>query len=363
MYYPRSNPSHSKNEWPYVSVVIVNFNGRIWLEKFLDSVLLSEYPEHKLEIILVDNGSSDGSIQYAQNKFGKNSKLRIISIEKNVGWARAVNTGFKAARGEILVHISSDIQVTPGWLGEIVKVMGSNSVGIVQCNSISIWDRETPDSGMNFIDKFGFSYGYAPQDEPEQVFFAEALAFGIKRSIIEEVGLFHEFYFMEYDDQDICWRAQLAGYKVFFVPSAIVYHVRGGSVGRTYFESFRTRYLYSRNQIITLIKNYELKNLIETLPVVIGVNITKVIYLFIVNKPEIALAILRGLVSTLSVIKPTLAERERIQQKVRKVSDKEVMGSMVPFNPMLLISFLKSQAKGKRFVLKCTPPTYKELRR
>jgi hypothetical protein len=168
---------------------------------------------------------------------------------------------------------------------------------------------------------------------------------------------------MEYDDQDICWRTWLAGYKVFFAPNAVIYHVRGGSVGATFFESFHTRNLYSRNQLITLMQNYELENLFWVLPIVITVDAAKILYLIIRHKSEIALATLKGFLSTTKIIKLIMSERRRIQKNVRKIPDKEVMDQMVPFNPRLLISFLRSQAQGNRFVLEGNPPTYKEIRK
>ena len=339
--------------WPFVSVIIVNYNGRIWLEKFLDSVLHCRYPQNRFEIILVDNGSHDGSIEYVKNKCEKNSKMKIVSIKENVGWARAVNLGFKKARGEVLVHISSDVQVSSEWLQELVKAIKSDpAIAIAQCNSISYFDRHSIDSGMNFIDKYGFSYSFAsPNKDPQEVFFAEALAFGIRRSVLKLIGLFDENYYMEYDDQDICWRAHLAGFKVVFVPTAVVYHVRGGSVGRSLFESFPTRYLYSRNQIITMIKNYELKNLVTTIPVTVSIASTKIIYSIIIGKSIFALSTLRGLLTILKFFKPIFLERKRIQEKVRKVPDSEVLRKMTRFNLSAQILFLELQARRKRLIM------------
>lgn len=345
------------SELPFVSVVIVNFNGRKWLTRFFKSVVDSDYPHNKLEIILVDNGSTDGSVQYIKDKFGEDSRIKVTRIEENVGWARAVNKGMRISKGEIMVHISSDVEVAPNWLREITKVLTSNpKIGIVQCNSFSVWDRKSRDSVMNFLDKYGFSYGYVPEEKPREVFLAEGLAFAVKRKVIKEIGIFHEYFFMEYDDMDICWRARLGGYKVYFIPSAVVYHVRGGTIGRTYFQRLLNVKLYTRNHLITLIKNYEWVNVLKTLPVVMTIDFAKIAYLIARRKSEVALMVLKGILSTLTVMKPTLRERWKIQHIVRKVSDRQIMKCMVPFNPHFLKSFLVEQEKGKRFAFNTRPP-------
>jgi hypothetical protein len=338
-------------EWPFISVVIVNYNGERWIKEFFKSVLESTYPKDKLEVIFVDDGSKDRSVEIIKNNFGNDPRVKILCFKENVGWARAVNYGIKHAQGEIIVHISSDVKVTPLWLIEAVRVLKSRkNVGIVQFNSISFYDKKSTDSGMNFLDKFGFSYGYMPEGkEPREVFFAEGLAFGIKKDVFREIGIFDEYYFMEYDDQDICWRARMKGYSVFFVPTAVVYHIRGASVGRTYFQRLLNVKFYTRNHLLTIIKNYEAKNIIKVLPIILIIDIAKCVYLIVKRKHQVAYAVLLGLLSTLRTMKVTLVRRREIQS-IRTVSDKEIMQCMVPFNPWMLIKFYQSQERGKRFV-------------
>jgi GT2 family glycosyltransferase len=226
---------NGSNEWPFVSIIIVNLNGKKWLEKCFKSVLASDYPHDKFEIILVDNGSTDGSVKFVKDLFRNDTRIKVLCNERNLGWSPANNQGMKLAKGEILICLSNDMEVDPRWLKEIVNMMRSDSsIGIVPCNSISMWDRKTFDSGMNFLDKYGFAYSYAPQEKPRQVFFAEGMAFAIRKHVFEEIGGFDDYYFMEYDDMDLSWRARLAGYKVFFCPTSLVYHARGGTVGGTY---------------------------------------------------------------------------------------------------------------------------------
>ncbi len=142
-----------------------------------------------------------------------------------------------------------------------------------------MWDRRTPDSGMNYLDRFGYSYSYASSKINYEVFFAEGMAFAIKREVINKVGVFDDYFFMEYDDMDLSWRARLGGYKVFFVPKAIVYHARGGTVGATYFQRINNVTWYTRNHLVTLIKNYEIETLLKLSPIILTVEMIKIVYL------------------------------------------------------------------------------------
>ena len=279
------NLQEVNKEWPTISVITVSLNGKKWLKKLFESILASNYPKDKLEIIFVDNGSIDGSIAFVKSMFTNDARLKVIQNAENLGWSPANNQGMKVAQGEIIVCVSNDMEVDPNWLEEIVEVMTSNkSIGIVQCNSLSMWDRKTPDSGMNYLDKFGYAYSYAPQARSLEVFYAEGMAFAIKREVIKKIGVLDEYFFMEYDDMDYSWRARLAGYIVFFVPEAKVYHARGGTVGSTYFQRINNAQWYTKNHIVTLIKNYELGNLVKLLPATLAIENIKILYLLTVRK-------------------------------------------------------------------------------
>jgi len=346
-----------ETKWPIISIIIVNLNGKKWLKGLFESVLASDYPRDKLEVILVDNGSTDGSVNFVKERIRNGAKLKIIQNRRNLGWSPANNQGIEAATGEIIVCLSNDMEVDPKWLKEIVRVMeaGSN-IGIIQCNSLSIWDKKTPDSGMNYLDRFGYAYSYTSLGKPFEVFFAEGMAFAVKREVIEKVGMLDGYYFMEYDDMDFSWRACLAGYKVFFVPTAKVYHARGGTVGATYFQRVKNVMLYTRNHFVTLIKNYELKTLLKLSPIILVVEILKILYLLIIKKNwKVAYAALNGIFYVLKDLKVILQKRMKVQ-RIRKISDKEIMKFMHPFNPKLLRLFLVLQAKGKRLILATKPP-------
>jgi GT2 family glycosyltransferase len=311
-----------------------------------------------LEIIFIDNGSTDGSIEFVKKMFNNNNIMfTLIQNKINVGWSPANNQGMKIAKGEIIVCVSNDMEVDAKWIKEIVKAMkGNERIGIVQCNSLSMWDRRTPDSGMNYLDRFGYSYSYASSKVNYEVFFAEGMAFAIKSEVIKKVGLFDDYFFMEYDDMDLCWRARLGGYKVFFVPTAIVYHARGGTVGATYFQKINNVTWYSRNHLVTLIKNYELKTLVKLLPITLTVEIIKISYLATVKKNlKLSYAALKGILQVMTDLRVILRKRSETAS-FRTVSDKEILQVMHPFNPWLLRLFIEKQSKAERLVLHSNPP-------
>ncbi|NJE55733.1 glycosyltransferase, partial [Thermococcus sp. 21S9] len=126
-------------------------------EKCIPSVLQSDYPRDKMEIILVDNGSTDGSADFARSLLQKEQiNFKIIENNENKGWSPANNQGARVATGEILLFLSNDMEVDKNWIKEIVKIFSLDpKAGVVQCNSISMWDRKTLDSGMNYLDRFG----------------------------------------------------------------------------------------------------------------------------------------------------------------------------------------------------------------
>jgi len=340
-----------------VSTIVVNYNGKTWLEKFLDSAVKPSYPKNRLEVIVVDNGSNDGSVEYIKRTYKKNPAVKIIENVENVGYANAVNRGLAIAEGQIFFVVSNDVEIHPQCIKQIVEVLSDPSIGIVQPNIKSISDRKTLDSGLNYLDMFGFSYGYAPlTDQPKEITFAEGICWATRRDVIENIGYMEEYYFMEYDDQDLCWRALLAGYRNMFVPRAIVYHVRGGTQGKTFFDRTKNAQWYVTNHITTLIKNLELKNLLKAIPVVLTIEIGKATYLTIKGRWKLASNTLRGLFIVLRDIRLILKKRREVQTKIRKVSDHEIVKYFHPFNLRLLYSFISSQKAGKRFILKTKPP-------
>ncbi|MHB1004363.1 MAG: glycosyltransferase [Chloroflexota bacterium] len=257
-------------ETPSVSVVVVNYNGKHHLEACLMSLLDMDYPRDRLELILVDNGSSDGSVSYVHDRF---PSVRVVENEGNLGFARANNIGARFASGELLAMLNNDTKVDRKWLTGLVAELRP-SEGIVCAGSVILsWDGRLIDfmgGGLNFYGhgmQPGFGTRHCPDTSnqcPRLVPFACGGAMLIDRQTFLEVGGFDEDYFAFFEDVDLGWRLWLSGYKVVLVSKAIVYHRHHGTARKI--PAHQLHVLYERNALMTLFKNYEQRNLDKVLP-------------------------------------------------------------------------------------------------
>jgi len=299
-------------------------------------VLSTKY--NNFEVILVDNASTDGSIEYVKKNFGHDYRLNIIRNERNVGFAEGNNVGARVSRGKYVVFLNPDTVVDPHWLNEFVNVMETDpAIGVCQSKLLSMENPKILDSAGDFIDYYGVMMrrggDYMERDEGQydtvdEIFSARGAAMMTRRKIINEVGLFDPTFFITYEDIDFCWRVRLRGYKIYFVPRSVVYHV-GEAFTSTSFKVF----FITRNRIIALIKNYELRNLVKFLPQVIAVSsLILVAELVIRNRPKLAFNRLKGILWVLSNFKYVWKEHSRIQHCIRKVPDSRIMQHMVKTN-------------------------------
>ncbi len=291
---------------PLVSVIIVNYNGRMYLDKCISSLMVQTYPA--IEIIFVDNGSSDGSIEHMNKNF---PSVKIIATKENLGFAKGNNIGIKVANGELIATLNNDTKVTPEWVEELAKALKSddnagmcaskmlfmdapemiNSTGICISRSGACWDR-----GM-------FKYDTGQYDSFVDVFGACAGAAMYRKSMLEDIGLFDEDFCAYMEDVDLAFRGRLAGWKCLYVPKAVVYHAHGGTAG---YGSDYTIYHGNRNIIWNVIKNYPAKLLITSLPWIIGRNLAVIPYYILKGH---ACAILRSKVDAIKGIPAMLAKR------------------------------------------------------
>jgi GT2 family glycosyltransferase len=291
---------------PLVSVIIVNYNGRTFLKKCLSSLLLQSYPA--MEIIFVDNGSKDGSIEYIKKEF---PSVKIIANNENSGFAKGNNIGIKTAKGELIATLNTDTEVTPQWLEKLVNAMVSdenvgmcaskmllmkypdiiNSTGILISRSGTCWDR-----GI-------FERDIGQYESMEEVFGPCAGAALYRMSMLDEIGLFDEDFIAYFEDTDLAFRGRLAGWKCLYVPKAAVYHMHGGTAG---FESDYTIYYGNRNVLWNPIKNFPIMLLIFYFPWIIGRNIGVIPYYILKGHGK---AVLRAKVDAIKGIPKMLAKR------------------------------------------------------
>ena len=247
---------------PTVAIVILNWNGRKFLEKFLPSVTASVYPGKK--IIVADNASADDSVIFLQQNY---PQVTIIQNSSNEGFAKGYNTALKQVQADYYVLLNSDVEVTTNWIVPVIELMESD-VSIAACQpKLLAYDNkgqfEYAGACGGWLDKFGYPFNRGrvfdvcetddgQYDTVQQCFWASGAAFFVRASVYHELGGLDEFFFAHQEEIDFCWRLQLAGYKVFVQPASVVYHVGGGTLAKG--NSHKT-FLNFRNNLIMLSKN------------------------------------------------------------------------------------------------------------
>lgn len=264
-------------ELPRVSIVTLNWNGRKHLRGCFDSLAALDYPEELREVLLVDNGSDDGSVEEVR---AQHAWVRLEVNSRNLGFSVGCNQGAQLAESpEIVVFLNNDIRVEPGFLRALVAPIVR---GVCQSTTAKMlsWDGQLLNStggGMNFHG-IGIQRGYllepsAEYDVPRRTLFACGGAMAIKSEVFAELGGFDEEFFAYYEDVDLGWRSWVHGYSVHYEPTAVCYHHHSSTSRRLPVE--RLRLLQVRNPLLACFKNYDTDNLRRVLPAMLGLAIRR----------------------------------------------------------------------------------------
>ena len=243
-----------------LSVVILNWNGRKHLERFLPSVV--EHTSSEAEVVVVDNGSSDDSLQWLRLKY---PEVRTIVLDKNYGFAGGYNRALKQIESDYVLLLNSDVEVTAGWLQPLVEVL--DNYPDVAAVAPKLRSVERPDefeyagAAGGFIDYLGYPFcrgrilssverDEGQYDDSREIFWASGAALCCRRELFVELGGFDEDFFAHMEEIDLQWRMQLAGWKIMVEPRSVVYHLGGGTLPA----SSRKVYLNHRNNLAMLYK-------------------------------------------------------------------------------------------------------------
>jgi GT2 family glycosyltransferase/glycosyltransferase involved in cell wall biosynthesis len=251
-------------DFPKVSIITVNLNGKDYLSTLFNSIKELDYPKGRIELIVVDNGSSDGSVEFLSGKW---PDIKIIRNSFNTGFAAANNQGAKAAAGDYVAFLNNDTKVDAGWLTELIKPVYGNKETVCSGSKVLSIDGKNLDfvGGMiNFEGKgFQIDYGLAAEKDIHSDYrylpFVNGGAMLVDRKVFLETGGFDEDFFAYYEDVDFGWRLWVLGYKVIFAPKSIVYHVHHGT--SKIFSEDKLRFLKERNALYAVFKNYDDGNL------------------------------------------------------------------------------------------------------
>jgi GT2 family glycosyltransferase len=253
---------------PTVSVITLNWNGLVHLRTCYESLRELNYPRDRLELMLVDNGSTDGSVEFMQQCF---PEVKVIKNDANLGFCKGNNLGVQAAQGEYVAFLNNDTRVHVDWLRELVAAVEVAPDVVCAGSKILTWEGDRLDFAGGSVNFHGGGYqpGYGSPDvdpfsENREVLFACGGSMLIDRRIFLDCGGFDEDFFAVFEDLDLGWRLWLLGHKVVLVPTAVTYHRFHGTSRHLPYEKLVA--LKERNALLSVMKNYSDENLAQVLP-------------------------------------------------------------------------------------------------
>ena len=331
---------------PLVSIIIVNYNGRMHLARCLDSVKKMNYKN--IEVILVDNGSNDGSVEFIEKNYGW---VKLIKNRENLGPIIARNMGIKKSKGYLIAFLDNDTEVDKNWLKELVNSM-EKDVGVCASKVMLFDNRKLINSAGMGCDIYGFAFSrglkarglyekdVGQYDKVGEVFAAYAAAMLVRKDVLKKVGYLDESFGMYYEEIDLCWRIRLAGYKILYVPKAVVYHKIGGP--KAWF-TLKNKYYTEKNRFATMIKNYSAIMLIKIIPLYLMMKFFELMFYLFFRKIRMAAGIILALMENIKGLPNVLKERKKIGA-IRKVDDKGIIKHMVK-GSMEFYMFMKGYGK------------------
>ena len=246
-----------------VAVVILNYNGRKFLEEFLPNVIANCDPA-LAEVVVADNASTDDSVAFMREHF---PEIRLIENGSNGGFTTGYNLALRQVEAQYYVLLNSDIEVAPHWIEPVIALMDADpQIAACQPKILSYYNKdqfEYAGACGGFIDKYGYPFcrGRLFQnlendehqyDEPMEVFWATGACMFVRADLYHQIGGLDDSFFAHMEEIDLCWRLKNAGYKVYCCPQSWVYHIGGGTLPKN---SPRKTYLNFRNNLSLLVKN------------------------------------------------------------------------------------------------------------
>lgn len=309
---PSLDPVGDPAGCPNVSVIVLNFDGALLLERCLSSVM--QQTDVPFELIVVDNGSSDRSLALVEEQF---PDARIIALPENRGVAAGYNAGLRAARGRLLVVLNNDTAVCSGWLRALVDAAGSDrrigSVASLLCRADAPGVIDSAGICVDITGSAWDQFGGEPRSRvgtsPREVFGACAGAALYTRAMLDDVGLFDPDFFAYLEDVDLAWRARLRGWQTLLQPNAVVLHVHSATAREG--SPFKLWHL-GRNRVWLLFRTYPAPFCWYALPLIVAYDVMASLYALLVRRD---LHALRGRVRGLGTLHRQISHRASIQRR------------------------------------------------
>jgi GT2 family glycosyltransferase len=313
---------------PLFSVIIPNWNGKHLLKECLNS--LAEQTFKNFEIILVDNGSDDGSVEFVRHIC---PIAVVLELRENIGFAGGVNAGIKVAKGSYFVLLNNDTAVDTSWLEHLASAIGENpNLYIFASKLLSYYNRNIIDSaGDAFVLSSG-SYKIGEYKSTEN-FLERDFIFGAcggggcyKRELFDKIGYFDEDFFAYFEDVDLSFRANWAGFRCLSVPDAIIYHKVAATSGTNSRIKDRFDIMRRRNYMFLIFKNYPVAFLLQYLPFIFAAHCLKFLLNLCRGRFRVAFMTQWEIVKGL----PKMLEKRRKIMAGRSITNAEMKARCVP---------------------------------
>lgn len=326
------------------SIIIVTWNAIRHLQRFLPAVAESDYPD--FEIIIANNASDDQTVEWIEKHY---PQCKIVTYDKNYGYAGGNNRAIKYAKGEIVVFLNNDVKPERNWLAHLNKAFGDQDVGIAQPKVKSIDEPdhfEYAGAAGGFIDWMGYPFcrgrifdsierDEGQYDEGGQIFWASGAAFAIRKDLFIKTGGFDEDFEFHMEEIDLCWRCLKAGATIMYKPDGVVYHLGGGSLHQG---SPRKAFYNYRNNLVMLLKNLD-RFVFPKILFRLFLDGVSGLKSLLSGNPAITLSILKAHLSFYARIPSAVKKRKTLKQHSKKKTPKSLL-----FDRLIVVEYF---LKGK----------------
>lgn len=303
-----------------ISVIIVNWNGKKWLKRCLDSLESQTY--QPLEIILVDNASSDDSVAFVKSNY---PRVKLVISDKNLGFAGGNNLGIEKARGELILLINNDTWTDGDMVEILVKEMTKHNLDVIGPYEADYYTKALRAPYRSTIDPLGHSVYLPAQGDMYNSFYLTGVCLLFSRELYISTGGLDNSFFMYCEEVDWFWRLNALQKKFAYTNKTQVYHAIGGSQKQGI--KYKTFLWRNQNTLQMLLKNYSWHTLLLLLPLYILQNILETIVFLFLLKPKIAGSYVEGWWFNLIILKKLMAKRQFVQHN-RRINDLEIMRKM-----------------------------------
>jgi GT2 family glycosyltransferase len=311
---------------PLVAVVILNWNGRKYIEQFLPIVI-----QHSgnADIYLADNNSTDDSVEYVRRHF---SSVKIILNKSNEGFSEGYNQALRNVKADYFILLNSDVEVTENWIDPVISLMEKDrEIAACQPKILSLKERnkfEYAGAAGGFIDKWGYPFcrgrifnsieeDKGQYDDNVEVFWATGACLFIKSKTFFEAGELDKDFFAHMEEIDLCWRLKRLGYKIFYCGGSKVFHLGGGSLSAAH---SKKTFLNFRNSLILLLKNLPAESLVKVFLIRLILDGIAGLRFLLQGKPTHTFAVIKAHFYIYFHYKKIMGKRKNIEASFQKFS-------------------------------------------